>query len=374
MADIKWTRNQMDAISSRNGTVLVSAAAGSGKTAVLVERVIERLIDCNNPCDADKLLIVTFTNAAASEMRERISYRISQMIEREPYNLHLQRQQILLTKAHISTIHGFCNELIRENFYKLDISPEFRISDSNEMVLIRDEAVNFVLEELYKENDVSFLNLVELFSGNKDDKALVRVINTLYDFIRSHPFPNKWMNEKLNMYKYASNIGDSIWGNTIIFYFKSAVEYCISITKNSIEALKEDEKIYNAYNSVLQTDLINLIDLKHTCDEKNWNLLKLKIDTFSFERLKSLRGYKDDPLKLKITNNRDGVKYILNKVSKMFDCSEEECAMDIEYLTPIIEKLFNAVKMFDCKLTELKSKKTVSRFWRFRAFSIENTC
>ncbi len=362
MSDVKWTRNQMDAISSRNGTVLVSAAAGSGKTAVLVERVIERLIDCQKPCDADKLLIVTFTNAAASEMRERISCRISQMIEKDPYNLHLQRQQILLTRAHISTIHGFCNELIRENFYKLDIYPEFRISDSNEMALLKDEAVSFVLEELYKENDMSFLNLVESFSGSKDDEALVRVINTLYDFVRSHPFPDRWMNEKLDMYKSVSNIGDSIWGNTIICYFKSAVEYCISITKNSIDALEEDEKIYNAYNDVLQEDLRNLIDLRHTCEEKNWNLLKSRVDTFLFERLKSLRGYKDDPLKLKITGNRDNVKHILNKASKLFTCSEEECIIDIKYLTPIIEKLFNAVKMFDYKLTELKSKKRLADF------------
>ena len=141
MAERRWTPDQKNAISARDGTVLVSAAAGSGKTAVLVERVIQILTDKGRPCDADRLLVVTFTKAAAAEMKERISARISEMLLAEPSNRNLQRQQLMLANAHISTIHSFCNELIRENFFELDMSPEFRIADENEMMLLKDEAM-----------------------------------------------------------------------------------------------------------------------------------------------------------------------------------------------------------------------------------------
>ena len=168
MSKRNWTESQRWAISARNGSLLVSAAAGSGKTAVLVQRVIERLTDPERPCDADRLLIVTFTNAAAAEMKERISAAIGELLQADPANAQLQRQQILLNRAHISTIHSFCNELVRENFYKLDISPDFRISDSAEMTLLRQEAMDEVMEELYAKEDGSFQGLSDAFSFGRD--------------------------------------------------------------------------------------------------------------------------------------------------------------------------------------------------------------
>ncbi len=164
-----WTKAQQDAISAREGALLVSAAAGSGKTAVLVQRVIERLTDPVRPCDADRLLVVTFTNAAAAEMRQRIEAAIERMLEEDPGNARLQRQQILLPQAHISTIHSFCSELIREHFYELGISPDFRISDSNEMDLLREEAMQQVMEQLYEQGDDAFTRLSDCFSNGRDE-------------------------------------------------------------------------------------------------------------------------------------------------------------------------------------------------------------
>ncbi|MFR3203417.1 MAG: UvrD-helicase domain-containing protein [[Clostridium] leptum] len=181
MSKRNWTESQRWAISARNGSLLVSAAAGSGKTAVLVQRVIERLTDPERPCDADRLLIVTFTNAAAAEMKERISAAIGELLQADPANAQLQRQQILLNRAHISTIHSFCNELVRENFYKLDISPDFRISDSAEMTLLRQEAMDEVMEELYAKEDGSFQGLSDAFSFGRDDRRLMETVETLYD-------------------------------------------------------------------------------------------------------------------------------------------------------------------------------------------------
>lgn len=151
-----WTPGQRDAIEARGGTLLVSAAAGSGKTAVLVQRVIERLTDERHPTDADRLLVVTFTKAAAAEMRDRIAAQIALLLEEDPYNVRLQRQQILLARAQISTIHSFCSELVRENFYKLGVSPDFRILDDAEMTLLRNDAMAQVLDEYYALSDRRF--------------------------------------------------------------------------------------------------------------------------------------------------------------------------------------------------------------------------
>ena len=242
----KWTENQKLAIESRHGSILISAAAGSGKTAVLVERVIKTLTDKSNPCDADKLLIVTFTNAAAAEMRERISLKINELILKNPDDENLKRQKILLANAHICTIDSFCSELVRENFYKLNISSDFKIADSNEMTLLRNDTISRILESLYEENNPEFINLVETFGSVKDDSNLLKIVNLLYDFIRSHPFPEVWLDEKLDMYNVKSSIKENIFGKIIINYSNSAICYCISIVKNLISEISYEEDFFKA--------------------------------------------------------------------------------------------------------------------------------
>ena len=147
MTSRNWTKEQLDAITARGGTVLVSAAAGSGKTAVLVERVIQRILDPIAPVDADRLLIVTFSKAAAQEMKQRISLKLSQLIEENPQDAALARQQSLLARAQISTIHSFCQELLRQNFQALDLPPDFRVGDEKELDLLRADAAAEVIEE-----------------------------------------------------------------------------------------------------------------------------------------------------------------------------------------------------------------------------------
>ena len=258
MSKRNWTESQRWAISARNGSLLVSAAAGSGKTAVLVQRVIERLTDPERPCDADRLLIVTFTNAAAAEMKERISAAIGELLQADPANAQLQRQQILLNRAHISTIHSFCNELVRENFYKLDISPDFRISDSAEMTLLRQEAMDEVMEELYAKEDGSFQGLSDAFSFGRDDRRLMETVETLYDFIRSHPFPERWLDEKEAMYRADLPAGETQWGKIILDYAQSAVDYMAALTQNSLSVMEDDEKISAAYREAFLEDLSSL--------------------------------------------------------------------------------------------------------------------
>lgn len=158
MAERKWTPEQKQCIEARGGTVLVSAAAGSGKTSVLVQRLVGRITDLEHPVDVDRLLVVTFTKAAAAEMKQRISAELTRLIARHPESRRLQRQQMLLPRAHISTVHGFCAGLLREHFQELDLPPRFRVGEEAEIALLREEAVSEVLETLYGEKDPAFLS------------------------------------------------------------------------------------------------------------------------------------------------------------------------------------------------------------------------
>ncbi len=147
--------------------MLVAAAAGSGKTAVLVERIIQMITDRENPIDIDKLLVVTFTNAAASEMRERIGDAIGKALDKNPENKHLQTQLVLLNKASITTIHSFCLEVIKSNFHKINLDPNFRIGDTTECTLLKQDAIEEVFERLYEEANEGFLNLVESYAEKR---------------------------------------------------------------------------------------------------------------------------------------------------------------------------------------------------------------
>ena len=160
MSEVKWTNEQLQAIEEKGSNILVAAAAGSGKTAVLVERIIHKIID--EKMDIDKMLVVTFTNAAASEMRERILKAIYQKLEKEPQNVHLQRQITLLNKSSICTIHSFCLDVIHNHFYELDIPSNFRIADTTEIDLLKQEVLDDLFEQKYLEGNAAFLQLLEI--------------------------------------------------------------------------------------------------------------------------------------------------------------------------------------------------------------------
>ncbi|MEG2203732.1 MAG: UvrD-helicase domain-containing protein, partial [Oscillospiraceae bacterium] len=189
MADMRWTPAQQDAISARGGTLLVSAAAGSGKTAVLTERAVRRMLDDENPIDADRLLVVTFTRAAAQEMKQRLIGKLVARIEAEPENAAARRQRVLLDRATIGTIHSLCFELLRQNFQKLGLPASFRIGDEQETSAMREEAVCAALEEGYQNtDDRDFFSLVELMSNRSGDGSLADTVLRVLDFARAHPF------------------------------------------------------------------------------------------------------------------------------------------------------------------------------------------
>ena len=202
---VQWTQNQKEAIYSRNSNLLLSAAAGSGKTAVLVERILQLILSDGR--DIDRFLIVTFTNAAAGEMRERINRALHDAIEEGTWDeAHLRRQIQLLDRAHISTIHSFCLDVVRKYFHLIEIDPVFRIGDSTETTLLKLEALEELMEEEYAKEDQHFLELVEMYGGNRDDVGLQNLILQLYDFIQSKPQPKEWLEERIG--DFAMDLGD----------------------------------------------------------------------------------------------------------------------------------------------------------------------
>ena len=184
-----WTKEQEKAIYQKGDNILVAAAAGSGKTAVLVERIVNKII--NEKIDVDKLLVVTFTNAAATEMRERVLDAIYKKLEDNPDNLMLQKQIVLLNKSHISTIHAFCLEVIKNNFYKTDISPNFRLANTPEIELLKMEVLEEVFDNLYEEKNENFIKLIDTYCGYRSDDNLKEIILKIYRYIQSIPYPEE---------------------------------------------------------------------------------------------------------------------------------------------------------------------------------------
>ena len=197
MASVKWTDEQQAAIDKKGSNILVAAAAGSGKTAVLVERIIKKIIV--DRVDIDKILVVTFTNAAASEMRERILEAIYKKIEENPEDANLQKQIILLNKSSICTIDSFCLDVIRNNFYEIDISANARVADSTEMLLLKQEVLDDMFEDKYISGDKDFLDLIDTYTKYNKDEDLKELILKIYTYIQASPFPEEWLNEKVEM-------------------------------------------------------------------------------------------------------------------------------------------------------------------------------
>lgn len=241
MGSTKWTKEQREVIDHRDGNLLVSAAAGSGKTAVLVERIISMILDTEEKVDIDKLLVVTFTNAAASEMRERIADAVSKALEeatkleKKDVIEHLQKQILFLNKANITTIHSFCLDVIKNNIHLITLDPNFRIGDTTECQLIAQEAIDEVFEELYEqgylgdensEKGKRFLKLIDSFAERNGDNQVQSLIMSIYNFAMSFPNPEKWLNESADAFLVDDDFDftSSKWGRIVINSVKTEIE------------------------------------------------------------------------------------------------------------------------------------------------------
>ncbi|MGN1301652.1 MAG: UvrD-helicase domain-containing protein, partial [Clostridia bacterium] len=353
-----WTGKQKQAIYEKGSNLLVAAAAGSGKTAVLVERIINKIT--NENIDIDKLLVVTFTNAAATEMRERILEAIYKKIEEEPENTNLQRQILLLNKASISTIHAFCLDVIKNNFYQTDISPNFRLANTPEIELLKMEVIEEIFDELYEEKNEEFINLVNIYGGYRDDESLKEVILKIYRFIQSTPFPEEWLEEQVEKFnlKDTEDFAKTSWGSLLIENLKEETRSSINKLKNLSIKLKRENDLEKFYLCILD-DIQNLEEILalNTWDNIFEKISNLKFKTWPKD-MKAVSEQKD-----KAKEARDAIKKNINKYKeKIFIYDSKQANSDIYEMYGILVAIKNVIYKFMQKYKNAKKEKNIIDF------------
>ncbi len=353
----EWTPEQKKAIDSRNGTILVSAAAGSGKTAVLVERVIRRLMDKEKPCSADKLLIVTFTRAATQQMRERIFKAISDELRKNPSDEHLKRQLMLLPFAKISTIDSFCNDIVKDNFHELSISPDYKLIEGVQLDLLKNDAASRTLEEFYKENSPEFRELVNILVKGTDDSKLIKLVQDLQEYSMAFARPELCLDSFAEPYYDNVSLSQSPWGKLILGYAANFLKKCRSLVSKMMLALEEDEVVKECYGAGV-CGIGSLIDeLEELAENNEWDALYKALSSFKFPPIGRIKTGYSSPQVDFIKEQKDSIsKQISKKLVPFFCLTEEEHEGDMQYLKPVVEKLINVIKRYDEILWEEKQK------------------
>ncbi len=354
MAEMRWTDSQQDAISARRGTVLVAAAAGSGKTAVLVQRAIERLTDPVNPTNADRMLIVTFTKAAAAEMRARLERRLHDLLREHPGDPHLRRQSILLSQAHIGTVDSFCAEMVREFFHLLDLSPDFKIVSDKQEEELTHAALNEVLGEAFESGTVA--SLADAFAGERDDRRLMEMVLTLYRFMQSHPFPEKWLAEKVAMYFPGPEEQASLspWERVIVAYAQETASHCVGLLSRALEECREDPAVEKAFYAPLEKDRASFQEMEALATQGDWDGLSQWVGAFKPAPAKAPNGYKDDPLVVRVKAYRDGAKSAAEELQKYLSADREACARETAQTAPLVRSLGELTLAFSQRYGEKK--------------------
>ena len=357
---MKWTSEQEQAIMEKGSNILVAAAAGSGKTAVLVERIINKII--KDHIDIDKILVVTFTNAAASEMRERILDAIYKKLDKEPNNEELQRQIFLLNKSSICTIHSFCLDVIHNNFFELDIPSNFRIADTTEIELLKQEVLEDLFEEKYNNNDSDFLKLIETYTSYSGDEPLKESCLEIYEYIQSSPFPNDWLEEKVEMFAKKENddFAKSTWGKILINKFAKQIENEIIMLENVRMKLQRESNL-DKFIKVIRKD-IDMLEEIRIATKKSWNdaynvAMKLEFDKWPVDR-KIVSDTKEQAKKI-----RDIMKKNIKKIiDEMFSYNSEEAYESIYEMYEILKIMKNLIIDFKNKFSKSKKERNIIDF------------
>ncbi len=372
---VNWTKQQLAAITARGGTLLISAAAGSGKTAVLSERVARLLADEDNPVPAGQLLIATFSNAAAAEMRERIEKKLEERVAADPKNRFLREQQQALQSAQIGTVHSFCLGLIRNHFQLLNLPADLRVGDERELQILRREVLSGLIAERYEQEDPLFLHTVELFSAARSDQQLLKTVLRLYDFTRSHPFPESWLQEKLALYREDIPISQTAWGEEILSYTKGALRFACGEMVGAVAAMKEDAQLSAAWLAAYESDLLQLQQLLQQAQAGDWDGIHRSLFAFTFIKKRPLRGYEGEEFKKALDQVRKDCKTLLERLrDKTFHATLEQAAEDICDLKPKIALLFSLTQEFAGRFSAAKTERKIVDFSDLEQYALQLLC
>ncbi len=358
---VKWTTDQQHAIECCKGSVLVSAAAGSGKTAVLVERVIRRLTDEDNPCSAEDLLIVTFTRAATAQMREKIGAAILKRLSEDPTDRHLRRQYMLLPFAKICTIDSFCNDLVRENFHALGISPDYSLLDNETAVIMKNDVCEAMLERAYEEDsDGSFSVLSDMMSSGSSDEDFAKLIIKMYDISTAYPFPDLWLDSLIEEYS-QPDINKSCWGGIIKKYVCDMLDYCVSSSNDMMAAMESDSIVADAYGAAVQSDINMYAELREKVN-RDWDEALEAFNTVKYMGLGRVpKGYESET-KNAVMTARKKLKDLLKKVPNIMCVSSGEHSEDVRLMRGPVTKLIELVKQFGREYSAEKDKMNSADF------------
>lgn len=354
----KWTPAQKSAIDTRDYNVLVSAAAGSGKTAVLVERIISMITDPDKNIDIDRLVVVTFTKAAAAQMKDKIRKALDSMLDENPGDVNLLRQITLLNNAQITTIDSFCLWIIRNHFPEVNLDPGFRIMDEGEKKLIENDVLEDVLEEFYAEADEEFFNLVDAFGMGRDDSGLVSIIDKIYRFSRSNPWIDEWFDECMLVYD------DETYDNPAIKELYDSIKNALLDYRDKYNRLVDicsEPAGPAAYTGALQSDLLGINEMINSQD---FGELGRKIRTFSFEALSRKKDAGADPdIKEYVKGQRKLFKDYIGRLNdKIFLKEDDGIFEDMQGAGIQIRTLLKVAKVYAKRVSEVKREKGIIDF------------
>ena len=359
---VKWTSEQQKVIDLRNRNILVSAAAGSGKTAVLVERIIRRLTEDDTPTDVDRLLIVTFTEAAAAEMKERIGAAIEKKLEERPGDIRLERQATLIHSAQITTIHSFCLAVIRDHFHVIGIDPGFRIAEEGELKLLKQDVLEELLEECYAEAKEEFLDFTERFGSGKSDKKIEEIILKMYEYSRSYPRPDRWLDQCVKAY---ASEDLEVRAEERVRMRAADIE---RVLERGLKICEEPDGPY-MYGDMLDSDLEELERLQRA---ENFDAMYSAAAGFKWKRLSSK---KDDTVspdkKEKVKKLREQAKSLLKGMQEdYFYAPREVWQQDMQDALPSVVTLTELVKRFAHMLDEKKRLRNMIDFNDMEQFAL----
>ncbi|RAW14282.1 helicase-exonuclease AddAB subunit AddA [Paenibacillus taichungensis] len=357
-----WSDDQWSAISQSGEDILVAAAAGSGKTAVLVERIIRKIADPSRGFSVDRLLVATFTKAAAAEMKQRIREALERALEEQPAEEHLRKQLSLLGRASITTLHSFCMEVIRRYYQQIPLNPAFRILNENEAEIMRQELLEQLFEEKYGEEDEgsTFRELVDWFSGERNDDAMHRLVQRLYDFSRSHSWPDHWLAEMASAFQVESveALGHSAWVQSILRDAALALSGAAGLLRQGISISMQPEGP-KPYADTLKEDLAMVEELLSAVEVMPWERLPEVFQPAAFGKLKPCKKDQTDPgLQEQVKELREAAKKAVTDLKgSLFGRSAFSFWQELEQAAPLMQELSKLVSAFGERYRQAKQER-----------------
>ncbi len=399
MSEPKWTQAQRAAIDDRGGALLVSAAAGSGKTAVLTERAVRLITDPVRPADADRLLIVTFTNAAAAELRARIGQALLRRSQKEPGNTALRRQRMLLQRAPICTMDAFCLDLLRKHFQALDIPPDFSPADPGNVEILRASALAETLENAYRDPD--FCAFADLYGKGRTDRAAGETILQVYDFLRALPDYDRKLDEWLAVWQQENGFASTCWHDLLLAeaarcakaacgLLTAALDDCkvdFAEAQSDAEASKKtaaakakavagvNEKFAEPLER-LESALTLLAEVEQLAQAGAWTPLYDKLTPYVLGMadppgLKNLKKRLTGEHKAVVKTRADEAAALFGQILELISCSEAEAEADRKAALPRLRALFAAVREFDARFSAKKRERKLLEFSDFEHFALK---